>query len=256
MTSNMDSENTRPPELSVVVVSFDDEEEIPSIRSLKSQEFDDFEVIVRDDEGICAARNAGIKEATADKILFIDDDATPREGYLKTAAKALDEHDIVAGRVIHPRDDVISEFPDHYDQGLVGKATDTIVGCNMAFKKEVFESIGYFDENLDWGHDETELAERALEQHEIYYEPEMTVEHLYADGIVDYWKKMYRFGPADVYYGQKSASQSASSGIKTVIRPSAFISESVTGTLVKTIGRVIRNMSIVLTLVSERGDGN
>lgn len=256
LSYNMDSENTNSPELSVVVVSFDHEEEIPSIQTLKSQEFNDFEVIVRNEEGICAARNAGIREAAAGKIVFIDDDATPRERYLETAAKALDEHDIVAGRVIHPRDDVISEFPDHYDQGRVGKTTDTIVGCNMAFKKEVFESVGYFDENLDWGHDETELAERALEQYQIYYEPEMLVEHLYADGIIDYWEKMYRFGPADVYYGQKSTQRSMSGGIKTIIRPSAFVSESATGTLVKTVGRVIRNMSILKSVISKRGNGN
>lgn len=250
----MDSRSNSSPELSVVVVSFDDEEEIPSINALKSLEFEDFEVIIRDDAGICTARNAGIKEASADKIVFIDDDAYPHEGYLQAAERALEDHEIVAGRVIHPRDDVISEFTDHYDQGLVGKTTDTIVGCNMAFKKEVFETVGYFDENLDWGHDETELAERAMEEYDIYYEPEMVVEHLYADGVVDYWKKMYKFGPADVYYGKNSVEQSVPGGIKTVLRPSAFISESFSGTLVKTVGRIIRNFSILKATVLNGGD--
>ena len=250
----MASRNNKPPELSVVVVSFDDEGNIPSINELKSQGFEDFEVIVRDDDGICAARNAGIKEASSDKIVFIDDDAYPRDGYLEAAAKALDDHKIVAGRVIHPRDDVISEFTEHYDQGLVGKNTDTIVGCNMAFKKNVFESVGYFDENLDWGHDETELAERAMKEYDIYYEPDMVVEHLYADGVLDYWEKMYRFGPADVYYGKSSVDQSVSGGIKTVVRPSAFISESIPGTVVKSIGRIVRNVSILRTFLSGGSD--
>lgn len=248
----MESQTNRSPELSVVVVSFDNEEDIPSITALKSQNFDDFEVIVSDDDGICAARNAGIREASSDKIVFIDDDAYPRDGYLETAARALDEHNIVAGRVIHPRDDVISEFTDHYDQGKSSKTTDTIVGCNMAFSREVFESVGYFDENLDWGHDETELAERAIEEYDIYYEPEMTVEHSYADGVVDYWKKMYKFGPADVYYGQKSTRQSVSNGLLAMVHPSAFLSDTIVGTLVKSVGRIIRNISILRASLTQK----
>jgi GT2 family glycosyltransferase len=245
----MVSGNSKSPELSVIVVSLDDPDEIPSIRSLRSQAFEDFEVIVRDDEGICTARNAGIKEASADKIVFIDDDAYPRDGYLEAASEALDDHEIVAGRVIHPRDDVISEFVDHYDQGLTGKTTDTIVGCNMAFKKEVFESVGYFDENLEWGHDETELADRAMTEYDIYYEPEMVVEHLYADGVLDYWEKMYHFGPADLYYGSRRRNGSATDGILSLIGPSAFFSSSLYGTIVKTVGRIIRNTSIVASLL-------
>lgn len=240
------------PELSVVVVSLLNEEDIPSVRHLRRQEFDDYELIVRDDPGICTARNRGIEEASSDLIVFIDDDAVPRQGYLRAAARSLSDHAAVAGRVIHPVDDVIAEFPTHYDQGTVPKSTDVLVGCNMAFRKEVFETVGMFDENIIWGHDETELADRVRERFNIFYDPEMCVEHAYADGVVDYWSKMYRFGPADVYYGQKNEETSFVDGLKTMLGPSSYLSDTLYGTAVKSIGRVIRNLSILKAMIVTR----
>ncbi|WP_435358642.1 glycosyltransferase family 2 protein [Haloarchaeobius sp. DFWS5] len=236
-------------EISVVVVTLLDEDSIPSVQHLKSQEFDDYEIIVRDDPGICAARNAGIREANANKIVFIDDDAIPAEGYLQIASRALEQHAVVAGRVVHPTGTVVSEFPGHYDQGPTGKSTETIVGCNMAFRKDVFAEVGGFDEALQWGHDETELADRVLEEFDIYYEPEMVVEHSYADGVIDYWNKMYRFGPADVYYGTKREDTTWKDGLATMFGPSSYLSKSLYGTFVKSVGRIVRNISIAKTMV-------
>lgn len=240
------------PEISVIVTTLADKvSNIESVQRLEEQAFDDWELIVRTDEGISTARNRGIEQARADKIVFIDDDAIPEPGYLDAASKALDRHAIVGGKVIHP-DTVFKEFANIYREDDSEGPSEHIVGCNMAFQKEVFETVGGFDERLQWGHDETELLGRAKRHYEVWYEPEMAVTHSYADSARDFWKKWWKFGPADVYYGMVSRGNDG--GIEDLLAPRAFLSESLKGTVIKSIGRGIRNMSIVYTLLTRRDE--
>lgn len=241
------------PELSVVIVTLQDRiNDIECLEYLENGTFDDYEIIFRTDKGISRARNEGIKAASADKIVFIDDDAIPTPDYLAEAAAGLDEHPIVAGRVTHNGPDLLCDFAEGYDQGQTPKVTDTLVGCNMAFRREVFETVGYFDENIQWGHDETELVNRALESYHIYYNPQMHVEHPYAESVHGYLKKMWNFGPADVYYGQKSGASDGSI-VQTLFGPSQYLHSSLKGTAIKSTGRILRNIRIGLTVLLKRG---
>jgi GT2 family glycosyltransferase len=194
------------PELSVVCCTLADADEIEGLSVLAADEFDDYEVVIRRDDGICAARNAGIREARADRIVFLDDDAVPESGYLAAASAALDEAPVVAGRIHQPvpEDHVLADFAPHYDQGDERAPATSITGCNMAFRREALEAVGGFDERLEWGHDETDLFRRLRAAgFDALYEPEMAVTHAYATSVRDYWRKMYRFGPADVYFETK-----------------------------------------------------
>lgn len=188
------------PELSVVVVTMKDRSEIEPIARFERSDFEDYEVILRRDEGISRARNAGIREADAEKVAFVDDDAVPLGDYLAEAAAVLDDHAAVAGRVVHPDDDVFGEIPTWYDQGDEPGSTGTLVGCNMAFRTEVFDAVGGFDEGFEWGHDETEFSDRLREEYDVHYDPALAVRHPYATSHVDYWRKKYRLGVADVHY--------------------------------------------------------
>lgn len=242
------------PELSVVIVTLKDElAAIECYQHLATSDFDDYEVITRDEPGICAARNAGIKAAAADKIVFLDDDAAPCEGYLERVAERLDEYPIVTGRVQHTAADVLCDNAAGYDQGDEPRHTDTLIGCNMAFRREVFETVGYFDERLKWGHDEGEFADRAVEHYDIFYDPELVVEHAYAESARDYWRKMWRFGPADVYYGRISgAGHDSGTVLRTLFSPSQYLHPTVSGTVIKSVGRFLRNISIAkAALLSE-----
>jgi glycosyltransferase involved in cell wall biosynthesis len=108
-------------ELSIIVPTTKPESEIDCLRYLDAQEFDDYEVIIRSDPGASKARNEAIKRANAEKLVFLDDDSMPRPGHLQAASDALDEHDVVAGRVFQPDDAVITykQLP-WYDQGDEG----------------------------------------------------------------------------------------------------------------------------------------
>jgi len=228
-------------EITVVIVTLKKRNNIECLDRIPENVLDNTEIIIRNDKGICAARNAGIQQASTDKILFLDDDAIPCEGYIDRAIAALEKYDIVAGRVIDTGHPWVGNTVRHYDHGDQSKQTDMIVGCNMGFRKEVFESIGLFDENIQWGHDETELAVRALSEYDIHYDPELAVKHPYAVDIPSYLKKQYRLGVADVYFWKKTEESIKQNVLKRSISPREYLDYTLTGTAVKIPGGLMKS---------------
>lgn len=220
-------------EVSIIVVTLKDRDEIECLNSIDEEVREQVEIIIRDEKGICAARNAGIRAATNDKLIFLDDDAIPHDGYIEHAANRLDEYDVIAGRVVDSGHPWVGKIVSHYDQGDKIKQTTQIVGCNMAFRKEVFEKVGLFDEKIQWGHDEKELALRVLEEYNIVYDPDLAVTHPYSSDLRDYLEKRYRLGLADIYYWKKTGKMIPLKLLATVFSPKTYIDNSLRGTLVK-----------------------
>ena len=173
------------------------------MRYLERGDFSDYEVLIQDEYPVTKARNEGIEAAEADKIVFFDD-SRPREDYLARVSRALETEYALAGRTIHPRDDVFAgEMTTHYDFGDEPRYVDYFWGCNMALRREVFEAVGGWDEQMGWGHEEKELADRVRQHFDIYYDPEIVVYHSYADSIPDYWRKRYKLEKQTPYYWSK-----------------------------------------------------
>lgn len=188
-------------EVSVVVATIKDRDQVECIPTFERGEFTDYEVIVRGETPVTNARNEGIRRANAEKIVFLDDDSRPHAGYLAEAARVLSEEVAVAGKVIHPRDDVFGRhYTDHYSHGDAPMYVDRFWGCNMALRKEAFDTVGMWDENMGWGHEEKELAERVLESYDIYYDPDLIVDHYYAESVLQFWLKRYRLELMTPYY--------------------------------------------------------
>lgn len=229
-------------ELSVIIVTLADRDDIECLDYLEADDYEDYEVIISREEGISAARNDGIQEASTDKLVFLDDDARPQPGYLELADELLEEHPIVAGRVIHPEDDLFAGLAQNraYDQGPNPGEAETVVGCNMLFRREVFETVGYFDENIKWGHDETLFLEKARPEYSIFYHPDLAVEHQFEDSIIDWWRKQLQYGPSDVY-AAKVKNKTVFSEWYEMVPVSG--GGSITEIVVKTIGKNIRNVS-------------
>lgn len=128
--------------------------------------------------GLSGARNTGIDAATGDLISFIDDDATPDPGWLAGLTRAFDDPTVaVAGGAAIADWEVAqpSWFPDEYlwvvgcsyrGQVVSGDVRNPL-GCNMAFRRTVFEAVGRFHPavgrlgTLPIGAEETELCLRA-----------------------------------------------------------------------------------------------
>lgn len=148
--------------------------------------------------GLSCARNAGIENARADIVAFIDDDAEPSVNWLDQLLKVYDSYAdawAVGGRVLPIWD---AEKPDwltkeHYRSlSLVewGQSTralhwpERIIGTNCSFKKEVFSSIGGFEPELGriggllLSFEDTEIQQRIAEMgYSVYYTPDATVYH-------------------------------------------------------------------------------
>lgn len=157
-----------------------------------------FRRIQETEQGLSHARNRGIKEALADIIIFLDDDIRVPESFVSAWLSFFDSFPDAkaAGGKIHvqfddPRPDWMSSYllpllghHDHGDTIKPYKSNDYPFGGNMAFRKEVFEEIGYF--NTDLGRigsvlkasEEKELFQRLRKENEtIYYVPDALLYH-------------------------------------------------------------------------------
>ncbi|AFY75518.1 MAG: glycosyltransferase family 2 protein [Hydrococcus sp. C42_A2020_068] len=156
------------------------------------------------------ARNYGVRRATGEIILFIDDDVKLPEGYLQAHARNYQERPeigAVAGRVfdrmkladsqkINPKDSPYSiDYlpPQAMDPGIAWYYIDLVHtvkpqrvistrGCNMSFRRDIFTERGiWFDERFRGSavREESDFCLRLRQTgYHIWYDPEAYLVHL------------------------------------------------------------------------------
>lgn len=210
------------------------------------------ELIVRDEDGASAARNAGIREATADKLVFLDDDSVPRGEYFQRVSALLDEHPAVTGRIRDSGAPLLRSLSTQYDQGETGHVTETVVGCNMAVRRDVIDDIGGFDERLPYGHEETELTDRLCEHYDVWYCPDLVVDHPFADSLGGYLEKQYRHGREAIPYYRIRGENVARQVAKFALVPSHYTAPTATATALRTVGQLVSVAGMVRGYVDDR----
>ncbi len=157
-------------------------------------------VFNRGPSGLSGARNTGVQQSQGEVVAFLDDDAWAEPDWLASLTAGFHQPEVfgVGGRVvpIWPEAGRPSWFPEELDW-VVGcsyaglpVSTDqrvrNVIGCNMAFRKSVFDGVGYFRNSLGRVGKTTGQAEetdlclriaRSIPWAIIRYEPRATVYH-------------------------------------------------------------------------------
>lgn len=164
----------------------------------KSRLDGDIKIIVSNGFGLSNARNAGVKAANGEIVAFIDDDAFASKDWLENLVKNYDNPCVAGvGGLVKPiwESNRPIWFPEELDwivgcsyKGLPKRKTNVRnpIGCNMSFRKSVFEEVGYF--RADIGRlgkkpvagEEAEFSLRILEKiprAKIVYDPLAVVYH-------------------------------------------------------------------------------
>jgi|WetSurMetagenome_2_1015567.scaffolds.fasta_scaffold287420_1 GT2 family glycosyltransferase len=146
------SHQTLVPDEILLIVDTPQEKEIFS-RALDRQISPFFRIISSGRKGLASARNFGIDVSSGDIIAFIDDDATADPGWLSGVNQSFRENPgaAVVGGPVRPVPQG-RRIPEKWNW-IIGctsrnPRSTRPVGCNMAIRREVFRTVGPFDERL------------------------------------------------------------------------------------------------------------
>lgn len=171
------------------------------IKSILDQTFSDFEIVIIDDMssdntkniiekfddkriryfrnekllGLSKSRNQCLKHAKGEYIFFTDGDCTVSKKWIEEGLRYLKKLNCVGveGKTYY----VSEEYkPTRSDSVIESRREGQFMTCNIAYKKNVLECIGGFDERFTYLEDR-DLALRAIKHGKIYFNPKMIVCH-------------------------------------------------------------------------------
>ena len=154
------------------------------------------------EHNISKSRNAGLYAARTDIVLFIDDDATAREGWIRTYIEAFERRPevwIIGGDVYDSRTDppilefskgLISSFGSQILEWrgladeLPGGYMRHVKGCNFGMRRRQAIDIGGFDPFYAFAFEESDIAlSLCAAGGLVEHEPSALVDHAHSPGF-------------------------------------------------------------------------
>ncbi|MEV7101534.1 glycosyltransferase family A protein [Micrococcus luteus] len=111
-------------------------------------------------QGVNHARNTGLAAARGDILLICDADDALHPGWVDAFREALADGGL-AGGIATPVDDDGRRLGPDIGLGEIFGGPPYPLGGNMGMSREVFRTVGGFDESFVGGHDEADFAWRA-----------------------------------------------------------------------------------------------
>ena len=160
-------------------------------------------IVVKNVSPVGKARNIGIKKAKGDIIIFLDDDVKLGKNTIKNLIKGVKKYglSIVGGSHIIPKNAnfvqrwIAREIPRE-EVKIVNKdiESDLIGTACWANKKKIYDTIGYFNENVTAGED-TEMREKARKNGiKTILLKNTYVFHAVRDNLFDFFKQRFWYG--------------------------------------------------------------
>lgn len=223
------------PSFSVVVCSYNGHGTIrDTLEGLSKLHYPNFEVIVVDDgsspsleplvapygfriirtpnQGLGAARNAGMVAASGEIVAYLDDDAYPDADWLTYLADSFlkTTHVGIGGPNIAPPGDgriadCVANAPGGPAHVLISDAVaEHIPGCNMAFRKAALQAVGGFDPRFRVAGDDVDVCWSLNRRGgTLGFSATAVVWHHRRNSIRAYWKQQKGYGRAEALLQNK-----------------------------------------------------
>ena len=207
----------RYPDYEVIVISDGSTDETAQIAA----GFAGVRVVVTEQLGLSAARNAGFEAARGEIVAYIDDDAIPDPDWLTYLAKsfASGEHAAVGGPNVPPAGSgsvaqCVANAPGGPTHVLLSdREAEHIPGCNMAIRKAELEQIGGFDPRFRAAGDDVDICWRLLDSgRRIAFAPGAVVCHHRRGTVSGYLRQQRAYGAAEALLEQKHPEKYTASG--------------------------------------------
>ena len=195
----------------IIVVDNNSTDQTPQIIRRFKAKHPDYHIVLAEEkrQGLSYARNKGIELAQGTYISYIDDDGIAREDYISQIKKYTETYpdDVAFGGKVLPKYETGKEpeWMSPYIERIIsivnlGEQVKTLkkiypVGCNMIFKKSIFDKIGGFNTALKLRSDDKYIFFKIRENgFRVLYLPQVVVWH-YIDAFrttLEYVKKVSR----------------------------------------------------------------
>ncbi|MCX7621663.1 MAG: glycosyltransferase family 2 protein, partial [Acidimicrobiales bacterium] len=143
----------------VVIVDNGSTDATASVARSFGSQFDRFTFVTEPRRGCHHARNAGWRASAGVKVAFVDADDVIVAGYVAAMAAALDEYDLVGGRLIHD----VADLSESNGNSLSAVQTVGLVpgpgflpyvmGANFGVRRTAIEAVGGFASDVPFGED-------------------------------------------------------------------------------------------------------
>jgi len=166
-------------------------------------------LVVEEKEGLNAARNTGVRNSNGEIIAFTDCDCIVSKNWIRKIVENFKDPQVscVGGSAKGRDGDFISQYADNSlvplmpffktreELGMIKLFLHHPVGGNMAFRRKAFEEVGCFDENIRYGFDDVEFAERICKAgYKMVLDPDVLVWHKHRSTLKEFLKQNFRYG--------------------------------------------------------------